>query len=150
MREVHSVHQGVRELGVGTADSERGPGTLGQVDGPAGAAGPPGRGAEREGVLAPAPTCEWMCVCCSRLTTWPKVLPQTSQAKGRVPLWERRACTSSPWGVEKTWGWGGPRMRPRGAAAGGPFPRWLGFLSLKWGWGVWQAPGRPSRAEQAA
>lgn len=53
-------------------------------------------------VLGQLPTWEWTCVCCSKLTAWPKVLPQMSQAKGRVPLWERRTCTSSPWGVENT------------------------------------------------
>lgn len=66
-------------------------------------------------VLGQLPTWEWTCVCCSRLTAWPKVLPQTSQAKGRVPLWERRTCTSSPCGVENTWGQG-QSVRPRGAA----------------------------------
>ena len=64
-------------------------------------------------VLGQLPTWEWTCVCCSRLTEWPKVFPQTLQAKGRVPLWERRACTSSPWGVENTCGWG-QRVRPGG------------------------------------
>lgn len=49
-------------------------------------------------------TCECTALCCSRLTAWPKVLPHMSQAKGLVPLCERRTCTSRPWGVEKTWG----------------------------------------------
>lgn len=48
-------------------------------------------------------TCECTALCCSRLTAWPNVLPHSSQAKGLVPLCERRTCTSSPWGVEKTW-----------------------------------------------
>ena len=61
-------------------------------------------GSTRARALGQLPTWEWTCVCCSRLTEWPKVFPQTSQAKGRVPLWERRACTSSPWGVENTCG----------------------------------------------
>lgn len=51
----------------------------------------------------PALTCECTALCCSRLTAWPKVLPHMSQAKGLVPLCERRTCTSRPCGVEKTW-----------------------------------------------
>ena len=31
-------------------------------------------------------TCECTALCCSRLTACPKVLPQMSQAYGRVPL----------------------------------------------------------------
>lgn len=73
------------------------------------------RGARVPGQL---PTWECTCVCCSRLTEWPKVFPQTSQAKGRVPLCERRACTSSPWGVENTCGWG-RSVRPRGCGGEG-------------------------------
>lgn len=29
---------------------------------------------------------EWTSICCSRLTAWPKDLPQISQEKGRIPL----------------------------------------------------------------
>lgn len=74
-----------------------------------------GRGGPGLGQL---PTWEWTCVCCSRLTAWPKVLPQTSQAKGRVPLWERRTCTSSPCGVENTCGQGAEREATRSCGEG--------------------------------
>lgn len=47
-------------------------------------------------------TCECTALCCSRLTACPKVLPHISHAKGLVPLWDRRTCTSSPCGVENT------------------------------------------------
>lgn len=59
----------------------------------------------------PALTCECTALCCSRLTAWPKVLPHMSQAKGLVPLCERRTCTSRPCGVEKTWGDRAHRVR---------------------------------------
>lgn len=47
-------------------------------------------------------SCECTALCCSRLTACPKVLPQISHAKGLVPLWDLRTCTSSPCGVENT------------------------------------------------
>lgn len=52
--------------------------------------------------MRPALTCECTALCCSRLTACPKVLPQISHAKGLVPLWDLRTCTSSPCGVENT------------------------------------------------
>lgn len=61
--------------------------------------------------VRPTLTCECTALCCSKLTAWPKVLPHMSQAKGLVPLCERRTCTSRPCGVEKTWGERAHRVR---------------------------------------
>ena len=47
-------------------------------------------------------SCECTARCWLKLTAWPKVLWQMSQAKGRLPLCERRTWTSSPCGVLKT------------------------------------------------
>lgn len=81
-------------------------------------------------------TCECTALCCSRLTACPKVLPHISHANGLVPLWDRRTCTSSPCGVENTWGQVGPGRRPlRGVSGCG---RWRVT-----GW------GRRRRAEKA-
>ncbi len=42
-------------------------------------------------------------LCWFRLISWPKVLLQSSQAKGRRALgWERRACASRPCALEKS------------------------------------------------
>ncbi|KAF3858782.1 hypothetical protein F7725_011983 [Dissostichus mawsoni] len=38
------------------------------------------------------------------LTACPKVFPQIPHSNGRVPLCDRRTCTSKPWGVENDFG----------------------------------------------
>lgn len=129
---------GVNVSGVDTGDADKGSRQRGARSHPQGQR----EERRRRGSRLRLPTCEWMCVCCSRLTTWPKVLPQTSQAKGRVPLWERRACTSSPCGVEKTWGWG-QGMKPPGGGGWGPFPSVVGFPVCKVGLGGLEGPSCP-------
>lgn len=47
-------------------------------------------------------TCEWTALCCSKLTACPNVFQHIPQVNGRAPLCDRRAWTSKPCGVEKT------------------------------------------------